>query len=63
MAAAREAPNVRLARAGALEEMLGIVEESSLEEAPERLIALANDRGGDDNITVVVIRVQEPTPA
>lgn len=44
-------------------EMLGIVEESSLEEAPERLIALANDRGGDDNITVVVIRVQEPTPA
>jgi PPM family protein phosphatase len=28
-----------------------------LEEAPERLVALANERGGDDNITVIVVRV------
>jgi len=26
----------------------------------ERLIDLANDRGGDDNITVAMIRVAEP---
>jgi protein phosphatase len=38
-------------------EILQIVEESPLDEAPERLVALANDRGGDDNITVIVIRV------
>jgi PPM family protein phosphatase len=44
-------------------EMLDIVEESSLEDAPRRLIALANERGGDDNITVVLIRVLDPTPA
>ena len=28
-----------------------------LAEAPERLVALANERGGDDNITVIVIKV------
>ena len=42
-------------------EMLHVAEEAPLEEAPSRLIELANDRGGDDNITVVVIRVHEPT--
>jgi protein phosphatase len=40
-------------------EILSIVEESPLDVAPGRLVALANDRGGDDNITVIVIRVGE----
>ncbi len=43
-------------------EILGVVEGSTFEEIPARLIELANERGGDDNITVVVVRVQEPTP-
>ena len=42
-------------------EILQVVEEAPLDEAPKRLIALANDRGGDDNITVVVVHAQEPT--
>ena len=41
-------------------EILAIVGESTLDLAPARLVALANDRGGDDNITVIVIRAQEP---
>lgn len=41
-------------------EILHIVEESTLDLAPGRLVALANDRGGDDNITVIVIRAREP---
>ena len=45
------------------DEILEAVEESSLEEAPRKLIQIANDRGGDDNITVVLIRVQGPTGA
>jgi PPM family protein phosphatase len=43
-------------------EILSIVQENSLEEAPVRLVELANDRGGDDNITVVVIRVADDLP-
>lgn len=43
-------------------EILHIVEESPLDVAPGRLVALANDRGGDDNITVVVIKVGDPSP-
>jgi protein phosphatase len=41
-------------------EILHIVSESALDLAPGRLVALANDRGGDDNITVIVIRAREP---
>jgi protein phosphatase len=41
-------------------EILHIVEESTLDLAAGRLVALANDRGGDDNITVIVIRAREP---
>ena len=38
-------------------EILDVVERSPLAQVPARLIALANARGGDDNITVVVVRV------
>jgi protein phosphatase len=37
-------------------EILELVSTTPLDEAPARLVALANDRGGDDNITVIVIR-------
>jgi serine/threonine protein phosphatase PrpC len=37
-------------------EILRVVEESDIADAPARLVALANDRGGDDNITVIVLR-------
>ncbi len=37
------------------EEILGIVEEATLESAPRRLVELANQRGGDDNISVIVV--------
>jgi len=43
-------------------EILHIVEESTLDLAPGRLVALANDRGGDDNITVIVIHTRAPSP-
>jgi serine/threonine protein phosphatase PrpC len=43
------------------DEILRVVEDSPLEDAPAKLIELANDRGGDDNITAVVIGVQGPT--
>ncbi len=41
-------------------EILSIVDESPIDLAPGRLVALANDRGGDDNITVIVIRAGQP---
>jgi protein phosphatase len=44
-------------------EILAIVGESALDVAPGRLVALANDRGGDDNITVVVVRATEASSA
>jgi protein phosphatase len=39
-------------------EIAEIVGQSSLDEAPRKLVELANDRGGDDNITVVVVHVE-----
>jgi protein phosphatase len=30
--------------------------QTALEEVPQKLIALANSRGGDDNITVVAVQ-------
>ncbi len=43
-------------------EILRIVDESPVEAAPDRLVELANVRGGDDNITVIVIRAAAPVP-
>jgi serine/threonine protein phosphatase PrpC len=39
------------------DEILAIATSCALEEAPRRLIDLANERGGDDNITVIVVHV------
>ena len=40
------------------DEILDVVSASPLEDAPDRLIALANERGGDDNITVIVVHAR-----
>jgi PPM family protein phosphatase len=40
------------------QEILEVVTGTSLDDAPRRLIELANDRGGDDNITVIVVQVR-----
>jgi serine/threonine protein phosphatase PrpC len=37
-------------------EIRQVVSSVSLEEAPKALIAMANERGGDDNITVIVVK-------
>ncbi len=39
------------------DEILSIATSCALDEAPRRLIDLANERGGDDNITVIVVHV------
>ena len=44
-------------------EILDVVTTSPIDDAPVRLVALANDRGGDDNITVIVIRAAELSAA
>jgi protein phosphatase len=38
------------------EELRDLVWRTSVETAPRRLVDLANDRGGDDNITVIVVQ-------
>jgi len=38
-------------------EIQQVVAQSVLDEAPRRLVDIANDRGGDDNITVIVVHV------
>lgn len=38
-------------------EIREVVQKHKLEEAPKKLIELANERGGDDNITVIVVKV------
>jgi protein phosphatase len=38
-------------------EILEAIDAAPLARVPQRLIALANERGGDDNITVVVVRI------
>ena len=39
------------------EEIMDVATREPLESAPEKLVDLANERGGDDNITVIVVRV------
>ena len=39
------------------DEILDLVTRATLDDAPGELIALANQRGGDDNITVIVVHV------
>ncbi|HJK97793.1 MAG TPA: Stp1/IreP family PP2C-type Ser/Thr phosphatase [Polyangiaceae bacterium LLY-WYZ-14_1] len=41
-------------------ELLGLVDETGEEDIVGRLIELANDRGGKDNITAVFVRVPDP---
>ncbi|MCA9322661.1 MAG: Stp1/IreP family PP2C-type Ser/Thr phosphatase [Planctomycetes bacterium] len=42
------------------DELLQLISKHSAEETCARLVKLANDRGGDDNITVAVIKVHNP---
>jgi protein phosphatase len=48
-------------------EILQVVRHFTLAEVPQKLIDLANERGGDDNITVIAVQVQAeaavPRPA
>ena len=41
------------------DELAPLATASELEELPEKLVALANDRGGKDNITVVVVGISD----
>jgi serine/threonine protein phosphatase PrpC len=43
------------------EEMARLLQSGDLREAVDSLVALANDRGGEDNITVLVARIEEDT--
>jgi protein phosphatase len=45
------------------QEMRDIVAAASIDDAPQRLVDLANDRGGDDNITVIVVHLDQDPPA
>lgn len=42
------------------QEIQEIVSSSSVQEATKKLVDLANDRGGDDNITVIVVQATAP---
>ncbi|MDC0357772.1 Stp1/IreP family PP2C-type Ser/Thr phosphatase [Oligoflexia bacterium] len=44
------------------DEILRIVQEGSLEEATQECIRLANERGGTDNITVIVLEIGDACP-
>jgi protein phosphatase len=41
------------------EEILKLVGQNGLDSACQRLVKLANDRGGDDNVTTIVLKVKE----
>ena len=40
------------------EEILSLVNQNGLQTACQRLVKLANDRGGDDNVTTIVLKVK-----
>jgi PPM family protein phosphatase len=40
-------------------EIVAMAKSDSVENLPQRLIGLANDRGGDDNITVVAVGIDD----
>jgi serine/threonine protein phosphatase PrpC len=40
------------------EEILELVNQNGLDTACQRLVNLANDRGGDDNVTTIVLKVK-----
>ena len=44
-------------------EILQVVRHFPLSEVPQKLIDLANERGGDDNITVIAVQVQAEAAA
>jgi serine/threonine protein phosphatase PrpC len=44
-------------------ELAALLAAETLDGVPARLVALANERGGSDNITAVVLRVESPDPA
>ena len=39
-----------------------LAEDSSAQQASERLVEMANDKGGEDNVTVIVVRLRQPAP-
>jgi protein phosphatase len=39
-----------------------VMEAATAQQAAERLVEAANDAGGDDNVTVIVVRVQQAKP-
>jgi protein phosphatase len=39
-----------------------VLEAATSQQAAERLVEAANDAGGDDNVTVIVVRVQQAKP-
>jgi len=45
------------------DEILRIIKDNNIDEAVQKLIALANERGGPDNITVIVIAIADNFPA
>ena len=38
-------------------EIRQVISSSEFKEAPKKLVDLANERGGDDNITCIVVRI------
>ena len=44
-------------------EILGVLRTGKFDQSPAQLVMLANQRGGHDNITVVVIEMPQPKPA
>ena len=45
------------------QELAAIVSTNSPEQAVQRLVDLANERGGSDNISVIVVRAEAPAAA